>query len=269
MTSEMDQQDDTYLVGYGDAAQAWISHRTAESHAAFFTPHLKSGMTLLDCGCGPGGITVGLAAKVAPGAVTAIDIESAQLAKATQRAADEGLTNITFEEANLFDLPYDDNSFDAIYMSAVLSNLQRPHDAMAEVYRVLKPGGVAGFNEFDSGGDIYYPMLPGIQRSTELYFKLREHVGDDPRGGRRLKALLHQAGFQCDLMQAIYEIIEPAHYAHAASVQFEQDLGPTLIDLGLTTEKEIQHMSADWAKFAKHPDAFVGAAWVQALGRKS
>jgi cyclopropane fatty-acyl-phospholipid synthase-like methyltransferase len=47
------------------------AERTAQSHAAFLLPHLRPGMDLLDLGCGPGSITLGLAAAVAPGKLPA------------------------------------------------------------------------------------------------------------------------------------------------------------------------------------------------------
>ena len=264
-----DTASDIYLVGYGNAAKAWIEHRTAQSHAAFFLPHLKPGMTLLDVGCGPGGITLGLAKAVAPGEVTAIDIEQAQLDRARERAGEHGITNISFEAANVFDLPYKDDTFDVIFMSAVLSNLQRPQEAVDEVFRVLKPGGFAGFNEFDSGGDIYYPRYPGVVRSSELYFKMREHVGDDPRGGRRLRAFLNSAGFSDVQMGAMYENFDPKHYAGAASVQFKDEMAPEMKTLGWTDDAEIDAIVADWLKLSEHPDAFIVSAWVQAIGRKA
>ncbi len=49
-----------YTHGYGAASEE-MARRSAESSAAFFLPHLKSGMRLLDVGCGPGSITLGLA----------------------------------------------------------------------------------------------------------------------------------------------------------------------------------------------------------------
>ena len=50
--------------------RTYHAERTADSHAAFLLPHLRPGMALLDLGCGPGSITVGLAAAVAPGPTT-------------------------------------------------------------------------------------------------------------------------------------------------------------------------------------------------------
>lgn len=268
MNSDSVHERDTYLVGYGDAAQAWIGYRTAESHAAFFIPFLKPGMALLDAGCGPGGITVGLAKCVHPRHVTAIDIEPEQLTLAKERAREHKAGNIKFEEASIFNLPYADNTFDAVFMSAVLSNLQRPDQAMTELFRVLKPGGIAGLNEFDSGGDIYYPFSPLTQKSRELYFRLREHVGDDPMLGRRLKSFLHQAGFKCMLIQAIYENIEPEQYTRTVSTQFQKDLGPQVIALGWTDQKEIDAIASEWREVAKNPDAFFAVTWVQAVGQK-
>jgi hypothetical protein len=60
-------QPGVYAVGYGGGAIEWLERRNAAWHAAFFLPHLQPGMSLLDCGCGSGSITVGLAEAVSPG----------------------------------------------------------------------------------------------------------------------------------------------------------------------------------------------------------
>jgi ubiquinone/menaquinone biosynthesis C-methylase UbiE len=59
------ERRETYTVGYSDVAVRYMQRRHAARDAAFLLPHLKSGMKLLDCGCGPGTITVGLAGALA------------------------------------------------------------------------------------------------------------------------------------------------------------------------------------------------------------
>ena len=63
--------------------------RTAEKHAGWFVPYLRPGMTLLDCGCASGSITVGLAEAVAPGHVTGIDISEVEIGRAETRVEQE------------------------------------------------------------------------------------------------------------------------------------------------------------------------------------
>jgi SAM-dependent methyltransferase len=68
-----------YIPGYSPNATSFMAHRSLDSHAAFFKPYLQSGMQLLDCGCGPGTITLGFAKAIAPGTVTGIDVGSSQI----------------------------------------------------------------------------------------------------------------------------------------------------------------------------------------------
>ena len=107
-------------------------------------PYLKPGMSLLDCGCGPGTITLGFAEVVSPGRVIGMDVEESQVEIARSNAETVGLSNATFETANIYELPFDDNSFDAAFCHGVLDHLTDPLKALLEMRRVLKPGGVIG-----------------------------------------------------------------------------------------------------------------------------
>src|SRR6185436_3740511 len=104
---------------------------------------LKPGMRLLDCGCGPGGITVGLAQRVSPGEVIGVDVGGAQLEHARERASTAKVST-TFREASIYSLPFLDAEFDAVFSHALFEHLPEPLQALAEIYRVLKPGGCVG-----------------------------------------------------------------------------------------------------------------------------
>jgi ubiquinone/menaquinone biosynthesis C-methylase UbiE len=80
--------------------------RTADRQAAFVLPHLRPGMDLLDVGCGPGTITLGLAQAVAPGHVTGIDHDSVHVEAATALAAERGVNNVTFQTGDALSLPF-------------------------------------------------------------------------------------------------------------------------------------------------------------------
>ena len=95
----MTKNREQYTMGYGPAATALMAMRSAQSHASFFLPHLKAGMNVLDCGCGPGTVTLGFAEVVAPGKVVGTDIEESQVALASETASRRNLSNVRFEVA--------------------------------------------------------------------------------------------------------------------------------------------------------------------------
>lgn len=96
-----------YVHGYVTASQT-MAVRTADNFASFFTSYLTPGMSLLDVGCGPGTITVGLAAKVAPGQVVGIDVGASEVAKAAEHANSLGLKNTRFEVGDATALKFKD-----------------------------------------------------------------------------------------------------------------------------------------------------------------
>ena len=80
--------DASYTMGYSEEFRQLLDRRSAESHAAHLLPLLEPGMRVLDFGCGPGTISVGLASAVNPGELHGLDMEESQidLARAAARA---------------------------------------------------------------------------------------------------------------------------------------------------------------------------------------
>ena len=123
---------ESYTPGYSGNASQFMAKRRAETHAAFPLPYLQPGFDLLDCGCGPGTITAGLATAVAPGRVVGIDLGESQIALATTRAAEQGLRNTEFKVGNIYELSFDGGTFDAIFAHAVFEHLSDPIRALRE-----------------------------------------------------------------------------------------------------------------------------------------
>jgi ubiquinone/menaquinone biosynthesis C-methylase UbiE len=114
-------------------------------------------MRLLDCGCGPGSITVDLAHAVAPGEAIGIDLREDALAQGRALARAREIANVTFETASVYQLPYADSSFDAAFACAVLQHLATTLAALKEMRRVLKPKGVIGIVDGSSTITFRYP----------------------------------------------------------------------------------------------------------------
>ena len=80
-----------YVQRGNPGIEAVFAARTASREAAFFLPYLRSGTQVLDVGCGPGSITLGLAEAVAPGSVVGIDFQPAQIKQARASAAERAV----------------------------------------------------------------------------------------------------------------------------------------------------------------------------------
>jgi ubiquinone/menaquinone biosynthesis C-methylase UbiE len=268
----MTKNREQYTMGYGPAATALMAMRSAQSHAGFFLPHLKAGMKLLDCGCGPGTVTLGFAEVVAPGKVVGTDIEESQVALASENASRRNLSNVRFEVANIYELPFADASFDALFTSAVLGNLKEPGRGLREAYRVLKPGGVIGVKEFDHGGDIAYPLEPAMAKYDELYRRLRSEYGHDPEGGRKIGAFLFDAGFRDVKMSASYESLSDPKILRGAAQVFIGLLAEGWSDAfqsrGWAAAEDIKAMSDAWLRFAEFPGALFASTWCEAVASK-
>jgi SAM-dependent methyltransferase len=158
---------------------------------------LKPGMRVLDMACGVGTVTCWIAEQVgATGSVVAADISPTQLAVAQGTWAEcDGLPPVEYVEASAYDTGLPAESFDLVYTRLLLCHLNRPEDAIAEFYRVLKPGGVFVCQDLYGSGMLSVPLTAAWKRSMEIIFALGSSIGVDYDHGLKLPMRMIQAGF--------------------------------------------------------------------------
>lgn len=239
-----------YTPGLAHSSVAFMAARSASTHARFFLPHVTSGVSVLDLGCGPGSITVGLAAAVAPAPVVGID-RGAQLDTARAHSAALGLTNLEFREGSCYEIPLPDRSVDRVFSHALFEHLAEPARALAEIRRVLRPGGIVGLCSPDWGGFILTPPAPEVDRALAAYADLQRANGGDPLAGRRLTPMLAAAGFTRIHADARYERYPgPRHIAEYLAGQLD--------DAGQPAHADVLR------RWAAAPSAMFAQAWVSA-----
>jgi len=182
-----------YTHGHHDSVLRSHNNRTVANSAAYLAAHLAPGMHLLDVGAGPGTITVDFAARVDQ--VTATEISDEALSLSRAHAGDHGARNIDFAVADVHALPFADDSFDITHAHQVLQHVGDPVQALREMRRVTKPGGLVAARDADYAGFVWFPLLPELDEWLRLYREAARRNGGEPDAGRRLLAWARAAGF--------------------------------------------------------------------------
>ena len=154
------------------------------------------GAHVLEAGCGVGAQTVTLARNNPGARFTCIDISARSLELARERARVASLANVTFQQADLFDLPFQEESFDHIFVCFVLGHLARPREALEALRTRLRPGGTLTVIEGDHGSTFFHPDDADARRAIESLVALQARAGGDALIGRRLQPLLAAAGLR-------------------------------------------------------------------------
>lgn len=265
---------ETYTHGHAPATVRQHGRRTADEAAAFLLPELTPGMRLLDVGCGPGSITLGLAERLAPGEVVGLDLSAETLAAARQDAVTRGISNLRYEEGSVYALPFSDASFDAVFAHQVLQHLQEPGTAIAEMLRVLRPGGFVAVRDVDWGTAAYWPSDPWIDRFIDVHLRTWTQNGGDPRIGRKLRALFNASDVRNLRMTG-------SQWCYATSAETQEwgdsyaerlltsPMGARAVERGNATREDLEAMAAAFREWGKHPDAFWSFIHVAALAQKA
>jgi SAM-dependent methyltransferase len=251
----MTRSRETYTPDYSAPTLRLMLKRTAAKHAAFFTPFLRRGMRVLDCGCGPGTITVDLAKLVSPGQVVGIDLEATQASYAQNCSREQG-TNACFAVASIYNLPFASGQFDAAFAHALFEHLREPIRALSEIKRVLRSSGLVGLRSPDWAGWLVYPRSPLIERGFQLFKETQIANGGNPHVGRTLGGLLRHSGFSNISVLASYELVfDPGYFVDWLASCLE-----------LRGHCELRHNGEEVRAWSERPDAFVAVSWFEGLG---
>ena len=151
---------------------------------------------MLEAGCGNGAQTVTIA-RNSPGAyIVSVDISDESLAEAEARMEAAGLSNVEFQQGDIFSLPFAPTSFDHIFVCFVLEHLARPVEALEALGRLLRPGGTMTVIEGDHGSAYFHPDSEAARAAISCQIELQRAAGGNALIGRELYPLLRDAGFE-------------------------------------------------------------------------
>ncbi len=156
----------------------------------------EAGSRVLECGCGTGAQTVLLAASSPQAWIVSLDRSAASLAQARERTRAGGFRNVAFEVADVFHLPFEEASFDHVFVCFLLEHLREPGRALEAMRKVLRPGGSITVIEGDHGSWYCHPETPEAARAVQCQIELQARMGGDAKIGRRVYPLMAGAGFR-------------------------------------------------------------------------
>jgi ubiquinone/menaquinone biosynthesis C-methylase UbiE len=188
--------NDSYVHGYELRENIRLQDQSATlADLLHSDTHYLPGSRVLEVGCGVGAQTVFLA-RNSPGIhITSIDRSEEYLAQARNRATSEGLTNVEFRHADIYNLPFEAGSFDHIFVCFVLEHLPKPLEALEIFKNLIKTGGTITDIEGDHGSTFFSPQCEEALKAVDCLVELQKRGGGNALIGRELYPLLCKAGY--------------------------------------------------------------------------
>jgi len=186
-----------YVHGYTPReSERLVDQATTLSEILHHDTVYPAGAEVLEAGCGVGAQTVILARNSPEARFTSMDLSGESLRAARERVASQGLSNVAFQQGDIFRLPFGENRFDHVFLCFVLEHLPRPADALSCLRRVLKPGGTVAVIEGDHGSAYFHPDSSCARKAIQCLVDIQSGAGGNALIGRQLYPLLEEAGFR-------------------------------------------------------------------------
>lgn len=185
-----------YVHGYSERESLRLAEQadTLEGLLHYDTIY-PPGAQILEAGCGIGAQTVILAKNNPRAEITSVDVSLDSLEKARENVKSRGIGNVRFLQANIFSLPFEEASFDHLFVCFVLEHLQNPSEALRNLKKVLKPGGTITIIEGDHGSCYFYPEGEKALEAWNCLIRVQACMKGNSLIGRQLYPLLRESRF--------------------------------------------------------------------------
>ena len=185
----------TYVHGYSKRESERLSDQAQSLTGILHDTRYPSDSSVLEAGCGIGAQTVILAKNSPDAYFTSLDISADSLQRARIAIENEGITNVSFLQGDIFHPPFEPETFDHIFVCFVLEHLAEPQRALERLRPLLKNGGTITVIEGDHGSAFFHPDSQYAQKAIDCLVHLQRDAGGNALIGRQLYPLLVDAGF--------------------------------------------------------------------------
>jgi ubiquinone/menaquinone biosynthesis C-methylase UbiE len=259
-----------YVLQTGDNGAARLQMQDeiygASTRQMMLDSGLCAGMHVLDLACGTGTVSKWIATQVGLGGkVVGIDINPDQLAVARTRCAQgEASSAHEFLEASAYETGLHTDSFDMVHCRLLLCHLERPMDALREMHRLLKPGGVLVCQDLTLSSVYSRPPSQAYEQSVMLGHQMGKLLGVNYDFGHDLHAAVMEAGFNSPTVS----FIQPAFLSGTGKGWWHQTFAeatPMMIRSGITSEEEVAMLLQEMEKLVHDERVLLAHARMPAI----
>jgi ubiquinone/menaquinone biosynthesis C-methylase UbiE len=201
------------------------------------------GSRVLDAACGPGVQTCYLAQMSPAAQFTGLDIARSSIIRGARLRKKSGIRNIRFKVGDIFDLPFEEESFDHVIFTFGIEYVKNPEKAIQQLKKVLRPGGTITLLASDFGSFMVWPDTSEILETWDSFTRIHELLGGDSYAGRKIHPLLATAGFRYIHVTPVPVYCDAENqdlrdrFIGKALVPIIDEMKPRMIKLGLVSEK--------------------------------
>ena len=266
-------ETDPYLLGYRQAEQDRLERQAdelaAEAEWLFDQIGVRTGWRVVEIGCGPRGCLGLLSRRVgSAGRVVGVERSSEQVKRARRFVAEGRLTNVEVIDADARSLDLPDRAFDLATARLVLTNVPRPEEIVAEMVRLVRPGGFIALHEPDPTTNRCDPPLDAQTRLLQILKTYAELNGIDRSIGLRVPRMLRELGLVDVRVNPLIYVYPPGHGRRMLVLDFVENARDRILEKDLISEAELAELTAALRRHLENPSTLVvSSLFIQTWGR--
>jgi ubiquinone/menaquinone biosynthesis C-methylase UbiE len=238
-----------YSLGGSEGERARLQRQAdelrADSAALLDRVGLGAGQSAIDLGCGPRGVLDLLAERVGPdGRVVGVDADPVSVSMASEFVGDRGLdvVQVLAGDARHTGLP--SGGFDVAHTRTLLVTIPEPAEVVAEMVRLVRPGGWVASMELDMEFSLCYPPDEAFARICDIFTVVFSRNGADPQLGRKVPQLFRDAGLTDVEVEARAPLYPAGHSRRTIRLDLVRAMRPQVLEMDLATEAELDELEA-------------------------